>query len=48
MSIWDALDEGHGAAPFSTEPSAYEQHLAAERRQLTPAANLVLPERGCC
>jgi hypothetical protein len=36
-TIWDALDEGHGATPFSTEPSAYEQHLAAERqkRQLT-------------
>ena len=36
-TIWDALDEGHGAAPFSTEPSANEQHLAAERqkRQLT-------------
>jgi hypothetical protein len=33
MSIWDALDEGHGAAPFSTEPSAYEQHLAAERQK---------------
>jgi len=33
MSIWDALDEGHGAAPFDSEPSAYEQHMAAERQK---------------
>ena len=32
-TIWDALDEGHGAVPFNTELSAYEQHLAAERQK---------------
>ena len=31
-TIWDALDDGHGSVPFSTEPSAYEQHMEAERQ----------------
>ncbi len=31
-TIWDALDDGHGSVPFSTEPSPYEQHMEAERQ----------------
>ena len=34
--------------PSHADRIKLRQHLAAERRQLTPAANLVLPERGCC
>ena len=31
--MWDAPDDSHGLVPFSTEPSAYEQHLQSERQQ---------------
>ena len=31
--MWDAPDDGHGFVPFGTEPSAYEQHMQAEREK---------------
>ena len=32
-TMWDAPDDGHGFVPFGTEPSAYEQHMQAEREK---------------